>query len=59
VNLAVGNRLDAASLSDAKEVIREMYAERGHTVRVEHRVRQIPPRSVEVVFKVIELCACN
>jgi hypothetical protein len=59
VNLAVENRLDFTSIDKAKEVIREMYGIKGHTVRVEHSVNQIPTRGVEVAFQVVELCKCN
>jgi hypothetical protein len=59
VNLAVEKRLDLVSIETAEGVIREMYRDSGHSVRVEHNVTQIPPRGVEVAFQVIELCRCN
>jgi hypothetical protein len=59
VNLSVEQRLDLASIDKAREIIRELYSKSGHAVRVEHSVNPMPPRSVEVVFQVIELCRCN
>src|SRR5262249_23813459 len=55
VNLAVESPLDVNALAPADEVIREVYAKRGQSVRVEHSVSPLPPRSVEVRFEVIEL----
>jgi hypothetical protein len=59
VNLAVERKLDIAAIDRAEEVIREMYRVRGETVRVEHSVRQLSPRTVEVGFEVVPLCQCN
>ncbi len=59
VNLSLERELDTASIAGAKEVLRELYAGRGIAIRVEHSVRQMPPRSVEVTFRMIELCKCD
>ncbi|MEJ7606603.1 MAG: hypothetical protein WKF37_10100 [Bryobacteraceae bacterium] len=56
VKLDVENRLDVAFVDRAKEVIRGLYAASGHSVRVEHTLNHISPRSVEVAFQVVELC---
>jgi hypothetical protein len=59
IDLAVERRLDPAAVEKAADAIRDMYADGGQKVRVEHTVTQIPPRSLEVAFEVIQLCACN
>jgi hypothetical protein len=56
INLAVETNLDTDSIGKAKAVLREIYRRRGHAVRVEHRVNQMPTRSVEVAFEVVEIC---
>ncbi len=57
VNLDVEKRLDLALIDKAKEVVLQLHAINGSTVRVEHVLNHIPPRSVEVAFQVVELCA--
>jgi hypothetical protein len=59
INLAVERRFDPSAVDKAAEMIREMYGDDGHKVRVEHTVIQIPPQSLEVAFEVIQLCMCN
>jgi hypothetical protein len=56
VPLAVEQPLNVKSIETAKEVIREMYSKTGRVVKVDHRMSQIPPRSLEVAFEVVELC---
>ena len=50
--------LSADAIEKAKEAIRSHYARLGRTVRVDHEVNAMPPRSFEVKFRVIELCNC-
>ena len=56
VNLAVESQLDLSSIDGAKRVIREEYARHGRAVKVEHDIKRIQPRGVEVSFRVLELC---
>jgi hypothetical protein len=42
-------------VDQAANVIRDMYGDARQKVRVEHAVKQIPPRSLEVAFEVIQL----
>jgi len=55
INLAVERAYDSSAVDKAADVIRDMYGNEGQKVRVEHTLRQIPPRSLEVVFQVIQL----
>jgi hypothetical protein len=59
VNIALENRLDPAQLPAATAVIRDLYRESGRSVRVDYSVTQIPPRALELVFEVVELCDCK
>jgi len=60
VGVAVQLRLDGDSIERAENVIQSVYKAEGASVRVEHEVTQMPPRSsVEVKFRVIELCSCD
>lgn len=57
--IALEERLDPAVLDRVDAAIRELYAEKGRTVRVAHSVSAVPPRGAEVTFDVIELCSCR
>jgi hypothetical protein len=59
VKLAIEHKLDVAAIDEARNVIREVYHDRGETVRVEHTVRQLTPGAVEVAFEVVPLCRCD
>jgi len=59
VKLDVEAPLDTAAVDKAGEVLRDLYAERGQSVRVEHSISGIPPRSAEVAFRVIQLSNCK
>jgi outer membrane protein assembly factor BamA len=59
IHLAVESAFDSTAVEKAGDAIRDMYFQQGQRVRVEHTVTQAPPRSVEVVFEVVQLCACN
>jgi hypothetical protein len=56
VKLRIEQPLDINSIETAKEAIREMYGKSGRVVKVDHRISQIPPRSLEVAFEVVEPC---
>ena len=56
INLEVEKRYDAAAVGKAAEVIRDLYRERGHEVRVKPRTTPIPPKSLEVTFEIGGLC---
>ena len=59
IPLAVEGKFDAAVVEKASDVIRDLYLEQGQKVSVEHSVAQLPPRSVEVRFEVVQLCNCD
>jgi len=59
IDFAVERRFDPAAVEKAADVLRELYTGAGQEVRVEHTVSAIPPRSVEVSFEIIQLCACR
>jgi hypothetical protein len=59
IDLAVEHGFDAAAVDKASDAIRTMYAGLGHKVRVEHKVTQVSPRSLDVAFEVIQLCPCR
>lgn len=58
VGLRVEGPFDLAAVERAKAVLEELYRQQGSSVRVEYRTEQMPPRSVGVSFRVIELCGC-
>ena len=59
VSLALEHRFDPAQLNGADDVIRDLYDDTGGKVRVEHSVTHLPPRGVEILFEVVELCDCK
>lgn len=59
IHLAVESTFDPVAVDKAADMIRDMYGDEGQNVRVEYTATQIPPRSVEVSFEVIQLCTCN
>jgi hypothetical protein len=60
VGLAVESKLDVSSVEKAAKIIRDIYKSKGSPVRVEHRINQMSSgSSVEVAFRVIELCYCD
>ena len=59
INL-IPDKFESSEVNRAGDIIRDLYGDGGQKVRVEHRVTQAPgPRSVEVEFEVIQLCACE
>lgn len=56
VPLELERPLDLAAVASAKAVISRLYAREGHSVGVEHVISNIEPRSLQVAFKVVELC---
>jgi len=63
VPLTVESKLDGPTLlsaiDKAEKSIQSVYKGLGKSVRVEHELEQIPPRSLELRFRVIELCSCD
>ena len=59
IDLALERRLDPEALQKAAGAVRDLYNARGQKVRVEFRVNQIPPRSVQIAFEIIQLCSCE
>lgn len=59
IPLAVEGKFDAAAVEKAGNAIRDLYLAQGQKVRVEHSLTQLPPRSVEVRFEVVQLCNCD
>jgi hypothetical protein len=55
VNLALEQKFDPAAVDPAATLIQGLYAEHGQKVRVDHTVKPIPPRSMEVAFQVVQL----
>ncbi|MEP6536648.1 MAG: hypothetical protein ABJF23_15075 [Bryobacteraceae bacterium] len=58
INLSLEERFDPATLDRARDTIRDVYREVGRQVRVDYATTHLPPRAVELVFNVIELCPC-
>jgi hypothetical protein len=56
--VALERRFDPGAADRAESVIRDLYAQNGQTVRVEHTANQFQPGGVEIAFEVIQLCAC-
>jgi hypothetical protein len=59
IDLAVERRYDPAAVEKAAHALRAMYGDEGQKVRVEYTVTDIPPRSLEVTFEIIQLCTCS
>jgi len=59
IDFAVERKFDPIAVEKAADVLRKLYSGAGQEVRVEHTVSAIPPRSVEVSFEIIQLCACR
>jgi hypothetical protein len=59
IDLAVERKFDPVAVEKAAGILRKLYGDAGQEVRVEHTVSEIPPRSLEVSFEIVQLCACH
>lgn len=56
--VALETQLSVIGIEKAKGAIAAHYSQLGRKVRVDHEVTSLPPGSVEVKFRVTELCNC-
>lgn len=55
VRLEVENPFDIKSLKKAEDSIRAVYRTKGQKVKVTHEIAEIPPRSLEINFRIVQL----
>lgn len=54
VKLALESPLDIGSLKKAEDSIQAIYRAKGQKVRVTHEIAEIPPRSLEINFRIVQ-----
>jgi hypothetical protein len=54
VRIAVEQFYEPSQVEPARQVLQELLEEKGHKQEVQSSVKQIPPRSVELVFKAVK-----